>query len=146
MSFGPDWQDVTGRMLSLASSDDGRVVFAGSFSSGLWVSENGGKSWVQVAWEQPPPDQFGVPGALGGCCIPSVAVGPESARWFVDRNPLFLADITGNGTADIVGFGDTGVCGPHSATATAPSSPPGSSSPTSVHKLMGGTWTGTRAF
>ncbi len=71
--------------------------------------EDGGESWVQLAWEQPAPDQFGVPGALGGCCIPSVAVGPESARWFVDRNPRFLADITGDGRADIVGFGDTGV-------------------------------------
>ena len=109
MDFGPNWQDVTGRMLSLASSDDGKLVFAGSFSSGLWVSEDGGQSWVQLAWEQPAPDQFGVPGALGGCCIPSVAVGPESARWFVDRHPRFLADITGDGRADIVGFGDTGV-------------------------------------
>src|SRR5829696_4701887 len=109
MSFGPDWRDVSGRMLSLASSDDGRLVFAGSLSSGLWVSEDGGESWVQVTWEQPAPDQFGVPGALGGCCIPSIAVGPESARWLVERNPLFLADITGDGKADIIGFGDTGV-------------------------------------
>jgi hypothetical protein len=109
MSFGPGWQDVTGRMLSVASSDDGKLVFAGSLSSGLWVSEDGGQSWVQLAWEQPPPDQFGVPGALGGCCIPSVTVGPESARWRVDRNPRFLADITGDGNADIVGFGHTGV-------------------------------------
>src|SRR5829696_1530418 len=109
MSFGPDWRDVSGRMLSLASSDDGSLVFAGSLSSGLWVSEDGGESWVQVTWEQPAPDQFGVPGALGGCCIPSIAVGPESARWLVERNPLFLADITGDGKADIIGFGDTGV-------------------------------------
>ena len=109
MSFGPNWQDATGRMLSLASSDDGKLVFAGSLSSGLWVSEDGGESWVQLAWDQPAPDQFGVPGALGGCCIPSVAVGPESARWVVDQNPRFLADITGDGRADIVGFGDTGV-------------------------------------
>ena len=109
MSFGPNWQDVTGRMLSLASSDDGKLVFAGSLSSGLWVSEDGGESWVQLTWEQPAPDQFGVPGALGGCCIPSVAVGPESARWSVERNPRFLADITGDGRADIVGFGDTAV-------------------------------------
>ena len=109
MSFGPNWQDVTGRMLSLASTDDGKLVFAGSLSSGLWVSEDGGESWVQLAWEQPAPDQFGVPGALGGCCIPSIAVGPESARWFVDLHPRFLADVTGDGRADIVGFGDAGV-------------------------------------
>ena len=96
-------------MLSLASSDDGSLVFAGSLSSGLWISEDGSESWVQLAWEQPAPDQFGVPGALGGCCIPSIAVGPESARWLVERNPLFLADVTGDGKADIIGFGDAGV-------------------------------------
>ena len=107
-SIGSDWQDVTGRMLSLASSDDGRLVFAGSLSSGLWVSEDGGESWVQLAWEQPAPDQFGVPGALGGCCIPSIAVGPESARWLVDQNPRLLADLTGDGQADIVLVGETG--------------------------------------
>jgi len=109
MSFGPKWQDVTGRMLSLASADDGELVFAGSYSSGLWISRDGGQSWEQLTWEQPAPDQFGVPGAMGGCCVPSVAVGPDSARWRVERNPRVMADITGNGSADIVGFGDTGV-------------------------------------
>ena len=109
MSFGPSWQDVTGRMLSLASSDDGTLVFAGSLSSGLWVSGDGGEFWEQLTWAQPAPDQFGVPGALGGCCIPSIAVSPDSARWLVEQDPRVLADITGNGRADIVGFGDTGV-------------------------------------
>src|SRR6266498_1913135 len=91
-STASSWQDVTGRMLSLASSEDGRLVVVGSLSSGLWVSEDGGDNWVQLTWEQPGPDQFGVPGALGGCCIPSIAVGPESARWLVDENPRLLAD------------------------------------------------------
>ena len=108
-SIASSWQDVTGRMLSLASSDDGQLVFVGSLSSGLWVSEDGGDSWVQLTWEQPAPDQFGVPGAIGGCCIPSIAVGPESARWLVNQNPSLLADITADGRADVVGFGDTGV-------------------------------------
>ena len=30
--------------------------------------------------------------------------------WRVDRHPRFLADLTGDGRADIVGFGDAGVC------------------------------------
>ena len=81
---GPKWRDVTGRMLSLASSDDGKLVFAGSFSSGLWVSEDGGESWVQLAWEQPAPDQFGVPGALGGMLHP-VAGGWAGVRALVRR-------------------------------------------------------------
>jgi hypothetical protein len=35
-------QFPSGRMLSVDSSDDGRLVFAGSFSSNLWKSEDGG--------------------------------------------------------------------------------------------------------
>ena len=105
----PTQRFVTGRMLSLDSSDDGKLIVAGSLSSNLWVSEDGGQSWSQLQWSQPDDGQFGVPGAIGGFCVPSVAVGPDSARWLVDRNPRFLADLTGNGLADIVGFGDAGV-------------------------------------
>src|SRR5256885_1476187 len=85
MSFGSSSQFTTGRMLSVASSDDGQLVFAGSFSSSLWVSEDGGESWSQIQWPQPDAGQFGVPGAIGGYCVPSVAVGPNSARWFAER-------------------------------------------------------------
>jgi hypothetical protein len=109
MSFGSSQQFTTGRMLSLASSDDGSVVFAGSLSSNVWVSDNGGADFVQVEWPQPGPGQFDVPGAMGGYCVTSLAVGPDSARFTIDKNPRFLADITGDGRADIVGFGDTGV-------------------------------------
>jgi hypothetical protein len=66
MSFGSSSQFTTGRMLSVASSDDGQLVFAGSFSSNLWVSEDGGESWSQIQWPQPDAGQFGVPGAIGG--------------------------------------------------------------------------------
>ena len=109
MSFGPSFQFTSGRMLSVDSSDDGRLVFTGSFSSGLWVSEDGGESWAQVERPQPDPGQFGTPSALGGYCVPSVALGPKSARWSVGRSPRLLGDITGDRRADIVGFGDTGV-------------------------------------
>ncbi len=109
MSFGRGGQFTTGRMLSLDSSDDGQLVFAGSFSSNLWASEDGGESWSQVQWPQPDAGQFGVPGAIGGYCVPAIAVGPDSARWSVGQTPRFLADITGDKGADIVGFGDTGV-------------------------------------
>ena len=34
---------------------------------------------------------------------------PNAGGWHVDRHPRFVADITGNGAADIVGFGDDGV-------------------------------------
>ncbi|MFT3720015.1 M6 family metalloprotease domain-containing protein [Pseudorhodoferax sp.] len=35
--------------------------------------------------------------------------GAAAGGWRVDRHPRLLADTTGNGRADIVGFGDTGV-------------------------------------
>ena len=100
---------TTGRMISIAASDDGKVVLAGSLSSNVWMSEDGGDSWDQIAWPQPPEGQFGVPGAMGGFCVPAVAVAPEAGRWLVERDPRFVADLTGNGAADIVGFGATGV-------------------------------------
>ena len=102
-------QFPSGRMLSLASSDDGMLVFAGSLSSDIWVSEDGGASFEQITWPQPAAGQFGVPGAIGGYCVVSIAVAPDSARWLVERSPRFLADITGDGRADIVGFGESGV-------------------------------------
>ena len=108
-SFEGSWPFTSGRMLSLASSDDGQFVVAGSLSSNLWVSEDSGRSWAQLEWPQPDQGQFGVPGAIGGSCVPDVAVGPDSARWRVDRDPRFLADITGDRRSDIVGFGETGV-------------------------------------
>jgi hypothetical protein len=100
---------AAGRMLSVASSDDGKLVFAGSLSSNIWISEDGGETWTQNEWPQPPEGQFGVAGAMGGYCIGSIAVGPDSSRWRVERNPRFVVDISNDGRADIVGFGDTGV-------------------------------------
>ena len=105
----PKRRYTTGRMLSVASSEDGRLVFAGSLSSNVWISEDGGESWVQNEWPQPPEGQFGVPGAMGGCCVSSLAVGPESSRFLVEHHPRFVVDITNDGRADIVAFGDTGV-------------------------------------
>src|SRR5690349_22811435 len=76
MSFDSSFNFATGRMLSLASSDSGKLIFAGSVSSGVWVSEDGGDNWAQVEWPQPDAGQFGVPGAMGGSCVPSLAVAP----------------------------------------------------------------------
>ncbi len=36
-------------------------------------------------------------------------LGFEAGGWRVEKHPRFLADITGDGKADIVGFGDAGV-------------------------------------
>ena len=35
--------------------------------------------------------------------------GYDAGGWRVDRHPRFLADTTGDGRADIVGFGNAGV-------------------------------------
>src|SRR6266568_3300618 len=96
-------------MLSLAASEDGKLVFAGSLSSNVWASEDGGDTWAQLEWPQPDAGQFGVPGAMGGSCVTALAVAPDSCRFRVERNPRFIADITGDKRGDIVGFGDTSV-------------------------------------
>ena len=106
---GPGFAFASGRMLSVAASEDGTVVFAGSLDSDIWISESRGQLWAQIEWPQPAAGQFGVPGALGGSCVPDLVVAPDSARWSVGRDPRLLADITGSGHDSIVGFGDTGV-------------------------------------
>src|SRR6266567_2696674 len=96
---------VTGRMLSIACSPDGKAVYAGSYSN-LWASDDGGQNWGQLAWPQPPQDQFDVPGSIGGWCVVDIAVAPG---WRVDKHPRFLARLAPRGHTDIVGFGDCGV-------------------------------------
>ena len=39
----------------------------------------------------------------------STTFGYDGGGWRVERHPRFLADLTGDGRADIVGFGDAGV-------------------------------------
>ncbi len=98
-------RSVIGRMLSIACSPDGQTVYAGSYSN-IWASDDGGQNFEQLTWPQPAPDQFDVPGALGGWCVVDMAV---AQGWRVDRHPRFLARLTRRGHAGIVGFGDCGV-------------------------------------
>ena len=96
---------VIGRMLSITCTPDGETLYAGSYSN-LWESDDGGQDWVQLAWPQPPPDQFDAPGSLGGWCVVDIAA---TLGWRVDRHPRVLAQLTKRRQADIVGFGDCGV-------------------------------------
>ena len=96
---------VTGRMLSIACAPDGDSVYVGSYSN-LWASDDGGKTFEQLAWPQPPPDRFDVPGALGGWCVVDIAA---ATGWRVDRDPRVLARLTRRVRSDIVGFGECGV-------------------------------------
>jgi hypothetical protein len=107
-NISTDEQSVNGRMLALASSLDGQSVLSGSYSN-LWASNDGGQTWDQITWPQPAPGQFDVPGALGGWTVMDIAVSPVFQGWRVDRHPRMLADVNGDGRADIVGFGDSGV-------------------------------------
>jgi hypothetical protein len=100
---------VTGRTLAIACSPDGQTLYAGSYS-GVWQTDDGGANWTQLTWPQPPPDQFDVPGALGGWCVVDLAVGPG---WRVEKHPRVLARLRRRRSThrfvDIVGFGDCGV-------------------------------------
>ena len=96
---------VTGRMLSVACSEDGRELYAGSYSN-LWTSQDGGQNWEQLRWPQPDESQFDVPGSLGGWCALDLAA---KLGWRVEKHPRFLAELTKSGFADIVGFADCGV-------------------------------------
>ena len=70
---------VTGRMLSIACSPDGKELYAGSYSN-IWSSQDGGQKWEQLTWPQPDPSQFNVPGALGGWSVVDIAVVHGLAR------------------------------------------------------------------
>ncbi|WP_106980973.1 S8 family serine peptidase [Streptomyces fulvoviolaceus] len=70
--------DVTG---------DGRADIVGFGNAGVWVSRNNGNGTFQA---------------------PQLVVqnfGYDAGGWRVERHPRFLADLTGDGRADIVGFG-----------------------------------------
>ena len=74
--------DVTG---------DGRADIVGFGNAGVWVSLNNGDGTFQQ---------------------PQMVVGNfayDAGGWRVERHPRFLADVTGDGRADIVGFGNAGV-------------------------------------
>ncbi|MHA7287976.1 FG-GAP-like repeat-containing protein [Arthrobacter sp. MDT3-44] len=74
--------DVTG---------DGRADIVGFGDAGVWVSLNNGNGTFKAPAKVV--DNFAY--SAGG--------------WWVEKHPRFLADVTGDGRADIVGFGDAGV-------------------------------------
>jgi hypothetical protein len=95
----------TGRMLAADCVPDGSAVFAGTYAN-VWTSGDDGQTWDQLTWPQPPPDQYDVPGAIGGWSVVDVAV---ATGWKVDRDPRFLARFDPKGHVGIVGFGECGV-------------------------------------
>ncbi len=70
---------------------DKRADIVGFGNAGVWTSRNNGNGTFQAP--QKVVDNFAYD--VGG--------------WRVEKHPRFLADLTGDGRADIIGFGDAGV-------------------------------------
>jgi hypothetical protein len=69
----------------------GTADIIGFFDDGVWVARGNGS---------------------GGFNLPKLVVpnfGYNAGGWRVDKHPRFLADLSGTGVLDIVGFGDAGV-------------------------------------
>ncbi len=75
------------------TTGDGRADIVGFGDDGVWVSR------------QQPDASFGAP----ALALSAFGFGGDAGNWRVDRHPRLLADTTGDGRADIVGFGNAGV-------------------------------------
>jgi len=68
-----------------------RAVGVGFGNAGVWVS----RALSNGSYEAP------------GLVIPNF--GYNAGGWRVERHPRFVEDVTGEGRADIIGFGNAGV-------------------------------------
>jgi hypothetical protein len=103
-------QSATGRMLSIASSPDGKLVLAGSYSN-VWAWNNNvgdlnHPKWEQITTLQPDPAKFEVKEMVGGWAVIDIAI---AAGFDNTKHLVVPADVTGDARADVVGFRDGGV-------------------------------------
>jgi hypothetical protein len=73
------------------TTGDGRLDIVGFGNAGVWVS----RALADGTFESP------------GMVIRNFAY--DSGGWRVEQHPRVLADVTGDGRADVVGFGNGGV-------------------------------------
>ena len=73
------------------TTGDGRLDIVGFGNAGVWVS----RALSNGSYEAP------------GLVIPNF--GYNAGGWRVERHPRFVEDVTGEGRADIIGFGNAGV-------------------------------------
>ena len=87
-----EWSELGSEQPRLVAdlTGDGRADIVGFGLDGVWASLNNGNGTFQ------PPNMV--------LCGFNFHTG-----WMVERHPRFLADLTGDGRADIIGFGDAGV-------------------------------------
>src|SRR5499427_7971254 len=88
---GFNWTDQHPRFV-VDVTGDGRADIVGLGRDGVWVSLNSRGDGIMQ--------------------IPRLVLrgfGENAGSWHVDRHPRVLGDVTGEGRADIVGFGDDGV-------------------------------------
>src|SRR5204862_6831935 len=86
---GQHWEREHLRLMADLTGD-GKADIVGFGNEGAWVSLNSGNGTFQ-------PPQL------------ATDLGGFNTGWRVDQHPRFLADLTGDGRADIVGFGNAGV-------------------------------------
>src|SRR5438477_220994 len=86
---GQNWEREHPRLMADLTGD-GRADIVGFGDEGVWVALNNGNGTFQ-------PAKF-ILANLG-----------YNSGWRVEKHPRFVADLTGDGRADILGFGDAGV-------------------------------------
>ena len=93
-NFGYDaggWRVERHPRLLADTTGDGRADIVGFGDGGVWVS----RALADGTYEAP------------GMVIRNFAY--SAGGWRVEQHPRFLADVTGDGRADVVGFGNGGV-------------------------------------
>jgi hypothetical protein len=88
---GGGWRVAKHPRLVADVTGDGRADIVGFGEAGVYVALNQGN------------------GTFKAPVLALKAFGYTAGGWRVDKHPRFLADVTGDGRADVVGFGEAGV-------------------------------------